>query len=35
MFFELIFHRHVSRRIAIALGLLAGTGAGIAADPMG
>jgi len=35
MFFELIFHLHVSRRIAIALGLLAGTGARIAADPLG
>ena len=35
MFFELIFHLQVSRRIAIALGLLAGTGAGIAADPLG
>ena len=35
MFFELISHRRVSRRIAIALGILAGTGAGFAADPLG
>ena len=35
IFFELIFHLHVSRRIAIALGLLAGTGARIAADLLG